>query len=204
MQYEEPRDTIDQFTMQYDYGTKIHQAACAVPSNGTFSVRVSTVSDNVVIKPRGAPSTAASNNTDIVITSVKCPAQMHASGDGSRCLLSWCPPGEELSSSMESCMRCSPGYFSNDGEGHGLSCKECSLGRFCEKLGCTDCTECSLGKISIVSRIKCSSCRHGTTPNASLNGCTQCPTGKRGSFTIAGICELCEVGKISTVSHFAY
>jgi hypothetical protein len=208
VQTQEHGEALAQFTMQYDYVTKVHQAVCAVSSNGTFSVRVSTVAESVAIKPRGTPAGAASTHSntlsDIVITSVNCPAQTHASADGSRCLLSWCPPGEELTKSMESCMQCSRGRFSNDGKGHGLSCDACTLGKFCEELGCSDCTECQLGRISATERTKCSSCQHGLTPNTSLNGCVQCPNGKHGSFVTPGTCELCDIGKVSTVSVHSY
>jgi hypothetical protein len=186
------------FVMKYDYIAQVHKAVCAVPSNGTFSLRVSTVSDSVAIKSIIDPTGAAAITSEIVVKSVSCPAQKYASRDGSKCLLRWCALGEELSLTMENCNRCIPGRFSNDGEGYGLVCNTCPLGRFCEEVGCAECIQCAAGTISTVTRTKCRSCLHGTHPNASLNGCVQCPIGKRGSFVATGTCQLCEAGKVST------
>ena len=193
---------VGQFTMRYDYVAKVHRAICVVPANGTFSVSVATLGSRSPIRPLALPdagvSASGSHLSEIVVAAVNCPPQTHASSDGAKCLLSWCAPGEELSATMEYCNRCTPGRFANDGNGHGVACDACPLGRFCEQVGCSECAECATGSISAPLRTECSSCSHGLTPNASLDGCALCAIGKKGSFAVFGTCELCDIGKVST------
>eukprot|EP01043_Picozoa_sp_COSAG02_P035130 COSAG02_NODE_2496_length_8683_cov_41.529473_3_plen_1883_part_00 len=159
------------FDMAYDFVSQQVKAEAIAPYNGTFLLRVMTVAGQREIKPLAAleccdwrngssccewhPSPAApessfsSSMSAVYVHSRPCePPRTFPNKYGNDCLFGWCDAGFEVRNddTVGHCDACKPGTYSNDGNGHGVTCLECPSLTYCSEMACAECTQCEPGR----------------------------------------------------------
>eukprot|EP01043_Picozoa_sp_COSAG02_P048531 COSAG02_NODE_4775_length_4992_cov_6.709994_1_plen_715_part_00 len=159
------------FDMAYDFVSQQVKAEATAPYNGTFLLRVMTVAGRREIKPQVAmeccdwrngssccewhpspgapPSSFSSSMSAVHVHSRRCePPRTFPNRYGNDCLFGWCDAGYEVRNddTVGHCDACKPGTYSNDGNGHGVTCLECPSLTYCSEMACVECTQCEPGR----------------------------------------------------------
>ena len=174
--------STDLFSSSYDdvagYGVRDVTATC----NGTHTVEGLASSDGV--------ATMLLEASVFEVSPLPCsPPVSVPNAEGNRCLLSYCERGAELTAERTSCQQCGYGFFSDDGDNHGLECQPCGAGSICTSFGCIVCEECSSGRVG--QGTECVACSPGRQPSDDRVSCMSCPTGTAGA---GGECSQCVDG----------
>eukprot|EP01048_Picozoa_sp_COSAG05_P012947 COSAG05_NODE_1336_length_5147_cov_80.325674_2_plen_969_part_00 len=169
---------VAEMSMSYSFVLQQQRASGSMPANGTFALDVYCVIDGVELMIQD--DVALTQNTGeaplFQVDSVSCsPPDTYASERGNMCLLAWCLPGKQLSSSSTSCTACQPGKYSSD-----LGpCIPCPGGRYAPTLETTECEQCAIGTVSASDFRTCTVCAmsEGFTSSADGLECV-CATGR--------------------------
>ena len=141
---------------QFDYETYTMQKTTFMPSNGSFELEA--VFNGSSIAPEDGISA-------ISVLQIYCnPETHHASSNGSVCLIAQCPCGQRANAQQTNCTDCEPGQYSSSntaGHPHAASCFDCESGSFCGQSGCTECSECAVGRASEAGETSCIACDAG-------------------------------------------